>query len=83
MEPYLKDEEIKKKYDYCLQATDCMYACEDVRDHINEVLELMTRKTGVLGMGINAGEPVENLTEQAEMLNKQYEGLLKAYLRGG
>ncbi|CAD7950388.1 unnamed protein product [Amoebophrya sp. A120] len=79
MGPYMKDTELGPKYQYALQATDCMYACEDVRDHLNEILELMTRKTGVLGMGINAGEPVENLTEQAEMLNNEYEKLLKQY----
>lgn len=69
------DADLKKKWDYVLKATDCMYACEDVRDHINEILELMTRKTGVLGMGINAGEDIDNMDEQAAMLTKRYEEL--------
>lgn len=74
-----KDEDLKKKYDYVLKATDCMYACEDVRDHINEILELITRKTGILGMGINAGEEVENMDEQTDLLCARYEELKKEY----
>ncbi len=35
---------------------------------MNEILELMTRKTGILGMGINAGPSIDNMDEQAEML---------------
>lgn len=74
--PYKDDPELGPKYAYIQKATDAMFACEDVRDHANEILELMTRKTGVLGMGINAGEPIENIPEQAEMLNKEYDRLL-------
>lgn len=71
----LGDKDVKAKWDYLSKATDCMYACEDVRDHINEILELMTRKTGILGMGINAGEEISNMEEQTQMLTKRYEEL--------
>ena len=33
-------------------------SCEDVRDHINEILELGTRATGLMGTGAFAGEKV-------------------------
>lgn len=79
VEPFKGDAEVKAKLDYVLMATDAMYACEDVRDHANELLELMTRKTGILGMGINAGEDIENKDEQAKMLCDRYEALLKEY----
>lgn len=75
-----KDPETMKKWDYLQKATDCMYACEDVRDHINELLELSTRKTGILGMGLAAPvDDIENMSEQAEMLTNRYQDLLKEY----
>lgn len=77
--PYLNDPELGPKFDYCLMAFDALYACEDIRDHTNELLELMTRKTGILGMGINAGEPIDNIDEQCEMLAKAYADVLKQY----
>lgn len=79
MDPFLNDPEMGPKYDYCLKATDCMYACEDVRDHINEILELMTRKTGILGMGINGGPEVSNMDAQCEMLVKAYGQVMTDY----
>lgn len=79
MQPFLNDPELGPKYNYVCMATDAMYACEDVRDHTNELLELMTRKTGILGMGINAGEGIENMDEQAQMIGDRYTELLKEF----
>merc|ERR1712194_429173 len=73
------DPEVGPKMEYILTATDAMYACEDVRDHVNELLELMTRKTGILGMGINAGEDIANKDEQAQLVSDRYMELLKEY----
>jgi len=79
VEPYKADPALGEKMQYCLKGLDCMYACEDVRDHTNEILELMTRKTGIMGMGINSGPQISNMDEQCEMLVKQYQVLLEQY----
>ena len=38
---------------------DVLYACEDVRDHINELGELCTRASGFMGTGWAAEEKVD------------------------
>merc|ERR1719424_920670 len=58
---------------------DCFYACEDVRDHMNELMELCTRASGLMGTGYSAGEKVENLDEHASLCAAQYEKLLQTY----
>jgi hypothetical protein len=80
-DPYLNDPEIGPKYDYVVKAMDCMYACEDVRDHTNEILECMTRAGGVMNIGIMAGPKlsVENKQENADALAAEYEQLLERY----
>jgi len=71
--------EITAKRQAIERLMDCFYACEDVRDHINELLELCTRASGLMGTGYSAGEKVENLDEHATLCGEQYEKLLKTY----
>lgn len=58
---------------------DCFYACEDVRDHMNELMELCTRASGLMGTGYAPGEKVENLNEHAELCAEEYQKLLTKY----
>jgi len=71
--------EITAKRQAIERLMDCFYACEDVRDHINELLELCTRASGLMGTGYSAGEKVENLDEHATLCGEQYEKLLATY----
>lgn len=79
MSGFVGDAELKEKYEYCLQGTDAFYACEDVRDHINELFEVMTRSGGVMNIGLMAGEPLGNLEENAVKLADEYQSLLDTY----
>lgn len=79
MNAYVGDADLKEKYEYVLRATDCMYACEDVRDHINELFEVMTRSGGILNIGLMASEKIDNLEENVVKLAEEYDVLLKTY----
>merc|ERR1719482_1109083 len=46
--PYLQDPEIGEKMSDIGQMMDVFYACEDVRDPLNELLELATRASGLM-----------------------------------
>jgi len=77
--PYLQDPEIGEKMSNIGQMMDAFYACEDIRDHINELLELCTRASGLMGTGYGAGEKVENLDEHAMLAGQAYDKLLTKY----
>eukprot|EP00746_Dinoflagellata_sp_MGD_P091747 gnl/MRDRNA2_/MRDRNA2_36342_c0_seq1.p1 gnl/MRDRNA2_/MRDRNA2_36342_c0~~gnl/MRDRNA2_/MRDRNA2_36342_c0_seq1.p1 ORF type:complete len:209 (-),score=39.33 gnl/MRDRNA2_/MRDRNA2_36342_c0_seq1:9-635(-) len=77
--PYLQDPEIGEKMSSIATMMDVYYACEDVRDHINELLELCTRASGLMGTGYGAGEKVENLDQHAQLCGEQYDALLTKY----
>lgn len=77
--PYVADPDLGAKIEEIYRTMDCMYACEDVRDHINELMEIQTRASGIMGIGINAGEKIDNVEEQVDSLVAEYEELLKTY----
>merc|ERR1712099_214850 len=58
---------------------DVLYQCEDVRDHLNELAELATRASGLMGTGYNAGEKVENMEENAKKCAEAYDKILAAH----
>merc|ERR1719440_135598 len=66
VQPYLHEEEIGNKFAELQETFDVLYACEDVRDHLNELAELATRASGLMGTGYNAGEKVTNMDENAK-----------------
>ena len=76
VQPYLSDPAVGAKYAYLQEMMDVYYVCEDVRDHINELAELMTRASGLMGTGYGAGEKVENIDEHCAALDKKYQELL-------
>jgi hypothetical protein len=75
VEPYLVDGEIGTKATDLNRAMDCLYACEDVRDFLNEVGEVGSRSTGVMGVGALSGPKVTNVDEIAEKVVENYEEL--------
>lgn len=78
-ESWKADDEVGKKIQDCQQMMDCLWICEDVRDHINEILELGTRATGLMGTGAFAGEKVDNLGEHADLCAQTYDETLAKY----
>mmetsp|Transcript_33906 Transcript_33906/g.75852 ORF Transcript_33906/g.75852 Transcript_33906/m.75852 type:complete len:190 (+) Transcript_33906:13-582(+) len=79
-QPFLGDGELKDKIAYVNELMDVFYKCEDVRDHINELMELTTRATGLMGCGdLVKGEKVENMEEQAQALAEAYDRLLEEH----
>jgi hypothetical protein len=79
VEPFLSDESIGPKNIALNRALDCFYACEDIRDFINEIGEVGSRSTGVMGTGFAAGPKIDNLDEIAEKIVKEYEELKTKY----
>jgi hypothetical protein len=79
VEPYHQDPEIGGKVRETHRLFDCLFASEDVRDHINELIEVSTRTSGIMGTGYLGTEKLENVDEQLNHCVKAYEGLLEKY----
>merc|ERR1712079_220035 len=79
VQPYLHEAEVGAKYAEVQEMMDVLYCCEDVRDHINELCEVATRASGLMGTGFGAGEKVENMEENAKACSDAYDRLLKKH----
>merc|ERR1712007_42436 len=79
VQPYLHEAELGTKFHDVQELMDVLYKCEDVRDHINELCELATRASGLMGTGYAAEEKVENMDDHAKLCGQAYEALLKEY----
>mmetsp|Transcript_82254 Transcript_82254/g.233215 ORF Transcript_82254/g.233215 Transcript_82254/m.233215 type:complete len:212 (-) Transcript_82254:30-665(-) len=76
VQPYLHEPAVGDKFAELQQAFDVLYSCEDVRDHINELLEVATRASGFMGTGYGAGEKVDNIDEHVTAITAAYTKLL-------
>eukprot|EP00401_Gymnodinium_catenatum_P043718 CAMPEP_0117497508 /NCGR_PEP_ID=MMETSP0784-20121206/21220_1 /TAXON_ID=39447 /ORGANISM="" /LENGTH=228 /DNA_ID=CAMNT_0005292535 /DNA_START=56 /DNA_END=742 /DNA_ORIENTATION=+ len=76
---YPADSMVGLKLAEAQEVMDVLFRCEDVRDHINELCELATRASGLMGTGYAAEEKVENMDDHAQLCGKAYEELLKGY----
>merc|ERR1711971_347517 len=76
VQPYLHEEEMGAKYKEVQEIMDVLYQCEHVRDHLNELAELVTRASGLMGTGLGAEPKVVNMDENAQACVKVYEELL-------
>merc|ERR1719469_677513 len=76
VQPYLHEPEVGAKCAEVQELMDVLYQCEDVRDHLNELAELATRASGLMGTGYNAGEKVENMSENATHCGNAYDALV-------
>merc|ERR1719408_946431 len=73
---YLGEAEVGAKYAEVQEMMDVLYQCEDVRDHMNELMELATRSSGLMGTGFGADPPVDNMDEHAAACSAIYDKLL-------
>jgi len=76
VQPYLHEPTVGAKMADLQEMMDVMYQCEDVRDFINELGELKTRSSGLMGTGFMAAPPVENFNELSIDCAKAYDTLL-------
>ena len=51
VQPYLHEPAVGAKFGAVQEMMDVLYQCEDVRDHLNELAELVTRASGFMGTG--------------------------------
>jgi hypothetical protein len=79
VEAYHQDPEIGKRVRETHRLFDCLFAAEDIRDHINELIEVSTRTSGIMGTGYMGTDKLENVDEQMKHCVKAYEGLLEKY----
>merc|ERR1711964_603543 len=78
-QPFMGDPEIGGKVKRTHEMMDCMYQLEDCRDYMNELGELCTRASGLMGTGASAGEKVENLEEAQLHCAKFYGDMQEKY----
>ncbi|SOS80572.1 conserved Plasmodium protein, unknown function [Plasmodium sp. gorilla clade G1] len=76
---YEYDEQIIKKKKELNQLLDILFILEDIRDHINELLEQSSRSKGLAGAHIMCSFEIQNMNEHIELLKKKYEELLLTY----
>merc|ERR1719378_603650 len=79
VQPYLHEADVGAKFANVQEVMDVLYQCEDVRDHLNELCELATRSSGLMGTGYNAGEKVENMSDNAQHCGEAYDKILAAH----
>jgi hypothetical protein len=79
VEAYHQDPDIGDKVRETHRLFDCLLASEDVRDHINELIELSTRTSGIMGTGFGGMEKMENIDEHLDHCVSGYEGLIAKY----
>eukprot|EP00811_Abedinium_folium_P008578 NODE_17926_length_919_cov_5.131313.p1 GENE.NODE_17926_length_919_cov_5.131313~~NODE_17926_length_919_cov_5.131313.p1 ORF type:complete len:219 (-),score=63.78 NODE_17926_length_919_cov_5.131313:263-862(-) len=75
VQPYLHEADVGPQYAHVQEMMDVFYQAEDIRDHLNELAELVTRSSGLMGTGYNAGEKVENMDEHAKLCSEAYDRL--------
>lgn len=77
--PFLHDPILAEKYQSITRLMDLFYQLEDIRDHMNEVMDYLSRIGGVGGTGAYAPAPIENLDENCDAFCKKYEELKEKY----
>jgi hypothetical protein len=78
-QPYLSDPEIGPKIQKVHEMFDCLAQLEDCRDYMNEIGEVLTRASGLMGTGLNAGEKIDNLEEAQIHCAKFYDEMIAKY----
>ncbi|EUD67765.1 hypothetical protein C922_01954 [Plasmodium inui San Antonio 1] len=79
IKPYEQDEDIIKKKKTINEIFDVLFILEDLRDHVNELLEQSSRANGLAGTYILASFKIENMNEHIEFLKTKYDELLLQY----
>ncbi|CRH01626.1 conserved Plasmodium protein, unknown function [Plasmodium relictum] len=76
---YEYDDEVMKKKKEVNELFDVLFILEDLRDHINEILEQSSRSSGLAGAHILSSFKIENINDHINFLKKKYEELLLKY----
>ncbi|VWU52831.1 conserved protein, unknown function [Hepatocystis sp. ex Piliocolobus tephrosceles] len=79
IKPYESDEEIMKKKKELNELFDVLFILEDLRDHINELLEQSSRSVGIAGTHLLSSFKIQNEDEHINFLKNRYEQLLITY----
>ena len=79
VEAYHQDPEIGKKIRETHRLLDCLAISEDIRDHINELIEISTRTSGIMGTGYLGGEGLEDVDTHLNHCVTAYENLLEKF----
>ncbi|GAW82109.1 hypothetical protein, conserved [Plasmodium gonderi] len=79
IKPFELDEDIIRKKKELNELFDILFILEDLRDHVNEILEQSSRASGLAGTYIFASFRIENMNEHIEFLKKQYDELILKY----
>ncbi|CEL95786.1 unnamed protein product [Vitrella brassicaformis CCMP3155] len=75
-EPFGHIEGVGDRMKYISEMMDVLYQVEDVKDHLNEVMEEAGRSTGIAGTGVMSADGVDNIEEHAQAAAKRYEELI-------
>eukprot|EP01066_Platyproteum_vivax_P020942 Platyproteum_vivax@DN8892_c0_g1_i1.p1 len=73
------DPQCGPKLQFMNEMFDVYLCTEDVRDHINEMVEAKSRSTGIAGTGILAKESIENFDEHCQACAQRYDELKKEH----
>ncbi|KAL8273585.1 hypothetical protein Esti_002512 [Eimeria stiedai] len=77
--PFVHDKQVSERLESVRRLFDLLRIAEDVRDHINEIMELEVRSSGIGGTGLYASPPVEGVEAHAEAAAAKLKMLLDEY----
>ncbi|KAL8447806.1 hypothetical protein Emed_004101 [Eimeria media] len=77
--PFMHDKQVSERLESVRRLFDLLRIAEDVRDHLNEIMELEGRSSGIGGTGLYASPPVEGVEEHAAAAAAKLKMLLNEY----
>ncbi|OEH74973.1 hypothetical protein cyc_00469 [Cyclospora cayetanensis] len=77
--PFAHMKAVQQQLESVRRLFDLMRIVEDVRDHLNEIMELGSRSSGIGGTGLCASPSVDNVSEHAAAATETYDRLMKQY----
>ncbi|PFH32548.1 hypothetical protein BESB_018660 [Besnoitia besnoiti] len=78
-QPFANSPSVQASMTSLRRLFDLFYQLSDVRDHLNQIMELGSRAAGIAGTGLNASEEVSNVDEHAKRASAGYDRLMKEY----
>ncbi|EPT27490.1 hypothetical protein TGPRC2_306650 [Toxoplasma gondii TgCatPRC2] len=78
-QPFAHNQNVQASLKSLRRLFDLFYQLSDIRDHLNQLMELGSRAAGIAGTGLNASEKVSNIDEHAKAASAEYDRLMKEY----
>lgn len=78
-QPFANSANVQASLQSLRRLFDLFYQLADIRDHLNQLMELGSRAAGIAGTGLNASEKVSNIDEHAKAASAEYDRLMKEY----